>query len=175
LADSDPVLPTFKAQTPEAGRQPRQGGWAAPRQPPARGRLLRAKAMKFCGRCANTRWVCEAHLIDRVRTAPGSCCCGAPSEPCPVCDRADSDAIPKLPDDFAVDIKNKDWNSTERPRRRWQDRPPAEPWGWGTVSPTGGFDFIPLLTGNWTTQTRPQIPPCGAEIRMNHLPLSAHR
>ncbi len=60
--------------------------------------------MKYCPRCDDTRFVCEAHpdrpWIDSAR----GCTCGAPGEPCPLCNQADMDAMPALPDDFVVDV-----------------------------------------------------------------------
>jgi hypothetical protein len=37
-----------------------------------------------------------------------ACCCGAPGEPCPVCNRADGDTVPELPDGFVIDTKTDD-------------------------------------------------------------------
>ena len=60
-------------------------------------------AMKFCPRCANERWVCEAHT-DRPWDGEHGCPCGAPGSPCPLCNRADAETVPDMPDDFAVEI-----------------------------------------------------------------------
>jgi hypothetical protein len=64
--------------------------------------------MKFCARCDNYRWVCEAHP-DRPWDGAYACGCGAPGEPCPVCNRADADTVPELPKGFRVDIDDKGW------------------------------------------------------------------
>jgi hypothetical protein len=65
--------------------------------------------MSFCARCADTRWVCEAHPDRPWEDSPRSCCCGAPGEPCPVCNnRIDEDSEPELSEDFIVNIKRED-------------------------------------------------------------------
>src|ERR1700756_4011813 len=67
--------------------------------------------MRFCPSCDNCRWGCEAHR-DRQWDGAHACGWGAPSEPCPLCNRADEDTVPELPDGFVVDIKNADWGLT---------------------------------------------------------------
>jgi hypothetical protein len=64
--------------------------------------------MRFCARCDNCRFVCEAHP-EKPWDGPRTCGCGAPGEPCPVRNnRSDEDTEPELPDDFSVDIKRED-------------------------------------------------------------------
>jgi hypothetical protein len=41
--------------------------------------------MKFCLRCHDTRFVCEAHPLRPWIDSPAGCRCGAPGDPCPVC------------------------------------------------------------------------------------------
>jgi hypothetical protein len=62
--------------------------------------------MQFCDRCANCRWVCEAHP-NRPWDGEHACGCGAPGEPCPECNRADG--APDLPKGFRVDVDEKSW------------------------------------------------------------------
>jgi len=38
------------------------------------------------------------------------CTCGAPGEPCPVCNRPDDETAPKMPEGFVLDTKNEDWD-----------------------------------------------------------------
>jgi hypothetical protein len=64
--------------------------------------------MMTCWRCDGCRWVCEAHP-ERPWEGPLACGCGAPGEPCPICNRPDGDTAPKLPDGFVVDTKSEDW------------------------------------------------------------------
>jgi hypothetical protein len=45
--------------------------------------------MRFCARCDNCRW-----------DSPRACDCGAPGEPCPVC----NSAAGELPEGFIVDV-----------------------------------------------------------------------
>jgi hypothetical protein len=67
------------------------------------------KVMRFCARCDNCRWVCQAHP-EGPWEGPRACGCVAPGEPCPVCNRVDDDTLPELPEGFIVDIKAKDWD-----------------------------------------------------------------
>jgi hypothetical protein len=60
--------------------------------------------MRFCARRDNCHWIREAHR-DRPWDGPHACGCGAPCEPCPVCNRMDG--IPNLPEGFRVDMDNK--------------------------------------------------------------------
>lgn len=63
--------------------------------------------MKFCARCDNIRWVCEAHP-DRPIFGHRACPCGAPGEPCPVCNRTElgnADDVPEMPDGYIVDAE----------------------------------------------------------------------
>jgi hypothetical protein len=41
--------------------------------------------------------------------SPRSCCCGAPGEPCPVCNRVEDDEVPEIPEGLRVDIDQKGW------------------------------------------------------------------
>jgi hypothetical protein len=59
--------------------------------------------MKFCARCDNSRWVCEA-LPDRPWLGPRECGCGAPGVPCPACNHADEDHGPQMPEGFEPDV-----------------------------------------------------------------------
>lgn len=62
--------------------------------------------MSFCLRCDNTGWVCEAHPERPWKDSPGGCHCGAPGNPCPVCNRADdADTAPDLPPGFVVETE----------------------------------------------------------------------
>jgi hypothetical protein len=63
---------------------------------------MTSKPVRFCARCDNCRWVCEAHQIGQ---GPRACGCGAPGDPCPVCNRVDTGTEPELPEDFVVDIR----------------------------------------------------------------------
>lgn len=63
--------------------------------------------MKFCLQCANTRWVCEAHQAMPWEGQYG-CGCGAPGEPCPICNKPDDGEVPKMPDGFVTDVK-REW------------------------------------------------------------------
>jgi hypothetical protein len=58
--------------------------------------------MIFCARCANERWVCEAHP-DRPWDGEHGCPCGAPGSPCPVCNKADAVTVPEMPDGFVAE------------------------------------------------------------------------
>jgi hypothetical protein len=60
-----------------------------------------------CPRCYDTRWVCEAHPERPWEGGPRACGCGAPGEPCPICNRPEGDTAPALPEGFVVDTK--DW------------------------------------------------------------------
>jgi hypothetical protein len=63
--------------------------------------------MRFCARCDNCRWVCENHP-DQPWEGPRACGCGAPGDPCPVCNsRIDEDTEPELPEDFEVEKRRK--------------------------------------------------------------------
>jgi hypothetical protein len=64
--------------------------------------------MKWCARCHNMRWVCEAHP-DLPWEGDFGCKCGAPGEPCPICNRADDETTPELPEGFKID-KKIDWS-----------------------------------------------------------------
>ncbi|MGJ4888978.1 hypothetical protein ACQR1Y_12330 [Bradyrhizobium sp. HKCCYLRH3099] len=44
--------------------------------------------MKFCLRCDDTGFVCEAHPALPWIDSPRGCRCGAPGDPCPICQRA---------------------------------------------------------------------------------------
>jgi len=59
--------------------------------------------MSYCARCDNTRWVCEAHPDRPWVDSPRGCQCGAPGDPCPVCNKTDEDTEPELPEGFVVD------------------------------------------------------------------------
>jgi len=59
--------------------------------------------MKVCLVCDNTRWVCEEHPDRPWEVSPRACGCGGAGMPCPMCNRADADTIPALPDGFEVD------------------------------------------------------------------------
>jgi hypothetical protein len=60
--------------------------------------------MRFCARCDDCRWVCEAHP-DRSWLGPRACDCGAAGEPCPVCNASEP---PQLPAGFKLDV-DKGW------------------------------------------------------------------
>lgn len=60
--------------------------------------------MKFCLRCVGTRWVCEAHPVMPWEGAHG-CSCGAPGEPCPVCNRTAQGDAPAMPDGFKAETR----------------------------------------------------------------------
>ena len=66
--------------------------------------------MRFCARCANARWVCEAHPEPPWGNVQGACCCGAPGEPCPVRNRADGDTVTEMQDGLVIGVKNEDWD-----------------------------------------------------------------
>ncbi len=53
-------------------------------QPPPEAR------MRYCPRCDNCRWVCEAHP-DKPWEGPRACGCGAPGDPRPVCNWIDTE------------------------------------------------------------------------------------
>ncbi|WP_316172162.1 MULTISPECIES: hypothetical protein [unclassified Bradyrhizobium] len=59
--------------------------------------------LERCPRCDGTRWICEAHPDLPWEDSPRGCRCGAPGDPCPVCNRADADTPPELPSGFEVD------------------------------------------------------------------------
>ena len=63
---------------------------------------------RTCPRCNGCRWVCEAHP-DRPWEGEHACCCGAPGEPCPVCNRVEGDEVPEMPEGFRVDVDEKGW------------------------------------------------------------------
>jgi hypothetical protein len=58
--------------------------------------------MKFCARCDNCRWVCEDHR-DRPWEGPRACTCGGAGAQCPVCNPADEDNPPAMPEGFVAD------------------------------------------------------------------------
>ena len=63
--------------------------------------------MRFCARCDNCRFVCGPILtsLGMVR----ACGCGAPGDPCPVCNnRIYENNELELSEDFIVDIKRED-------------------------------------------------------------------
>jgi hypothetical protein len=76
--------------------------------PPARGRFDE-DCTSFCAHCADTRWVCEAHPDRPWEDSPRSCYCGAPGEPCPICNVPEDGATPVLPEGFRVDMDDKGW------------------------------------------------------------------
>ncbi len=59
--------------------------------------------MRFCVRCDNTRWVCEGHT-GRPWLGERACDCGAPGNPCPICNHCDEDDVPAMPDGFVADF-----------------------------------------------------------------------
>jgi hypothetical protein len=65
--------------------------------------------VRACARCDGCRWVCEAHP-ERPWEGQTACGCGAPGEPCPVCNRSDADNVPEMPEGFVVDVKREDWD-----------------------------------------------------------------
>jgi hypothetical protein len=62
-------------------------------------------AMKWCARCDNCRWVCEAHP-DQPWLGARACTCGAAGAPCPVCNQSDESAAPDLPEGFQADVES---------------------------------------------------------------------
>jgi hypothetical protein len=68
--------------------------------------------MRFCARCDNSRWVCEAHP-DRPWLGGRACDCGAPGDPCPICNHADADNPPAMPDGFVADMPPEEGNLTD--------------------------------------------------------------
>jgi hypothetical protein len=58
--------------------------------------------MKFCPRCNNCRWICEAHP-GRPWLGDRACNCGAPGNPCPACNHAEEDNPPAMPPGFIPD------------------------------------------------------------------------
>lgn len=64
--------------------------------------------MKFCLRCADTRWVCEAHPERPWMGSAYACGCGAPGEPCPECNRTENGNAPEMPDGFVIDTTRAD-------------------------------------------------------------------
>jgi hypothetical protein len=52
---------------------------------------------KFCLRCYDARWVCEAHPDMPWVNSPRGRKCGAPGDPCPSCNRAEPGSLPALP------------------------------------------------------------------------------
>ena len=58
--------------------------------------------MRHCPRCADERWVCEAHT-DRPWGGAHGCPCGAAGKPCPICNKVEAGAVPDMPDGFVVD------------------------------------------------------------------------
>jgi hypothetical protein len=69
--------------------------------------------MRLCPRCNGCRWVCERQ-VDLPWEGELACGCGAPGEPCPVCNnRIDEDTEPDLLEDFEVENRRKvrdcDW------------------------------------------------------------------
>jgi hypothetical protein len=59
--------------------------------------------MKYCFQCDNTRWVCETHSHLPWQDSPRGCKCGAPGDPCPICNKSDAETLPARPDGFVVD------------------------------------------------------------------------
>jgi hypothetical protein len=64
--------------------------------------------MKWCARCENCRWVCEAHS-DRPWLGAHACGCGAAGAPCPICNATDELTTPNMPEGFQADVVNKNW------------------------------------------------------------------
>jgi hypothetical protein len=63
--------------------------------------------MKICARCKGSRWVCERHP-ERPWDGQHACGCGAPGEPCPVCNRVEGQR-PEMPEGFRVDMDKDGW------------------------------------------------------------------
>ncbi|WP_316172386.1 hypothetical protein [Bradyrhizobium sp. SZCCHNRI2049] len=59
--------------------------------------------MRFCLRCDDTGFVCEAHPTLPWMDGPRGCRCGAPGDPCPVCARALVEAEPPAIDPADLD------------------------------------------------------------------------
>ncbi|WP_315804015.1 hypothetical protein [Bradyrhizobium sp. SZCCHNS3002] len=59
--------------------------------------------MKICLRCAGARFVCEAHPDRPWTTGAGGCRCGAPGDPCPLCNGTLRDAEPPAIDPAEMD------------------------------------------------------------------------
>jgi hypothetical protein len=64
--------------------------------------------MQSCTHCGGCRWVCEAHP-ERPWDGPHACGCGAPGEPCPICNVPEGGAAPEMPEGFRVDLDDKGW------------------------------------------------------------------
>jgi hypothetical protein len=59
--------------------------------------------MKFCLRCDNTGWLCEAHPNLPWIDSPRGCRCGAPGDPCP-CNSCSIDEPPTMGPGFEADV-----------------------------------------------------------------------
>ncbi|MGC2779994.1 MAG: hypothetical protein WA418_30580 [Bradyrhizobium sp.] len=60
--------------------------------------------LSFCLRCDGTGWVCESHPDRPWEGSARACACGAPGEPCPVCNCADEETVPRLPEGLEADV-----------------------------------------------------------------------
>lgn len=64
--------------------------------------------MKWCGRCDNSRWVCENHP-DKPWLGEYACGCGDAGEPCPICNHQGEDTLQELPEGFeAIKLLDED-------------------------------------------------------------------
>jgi hypothetical protein len=62
--------------------------------------------VQACSRCDDCRWVCENHM-DRPWLGERACGCGSAAAPCPICNAADVNTVPKMPDGFQADAVKK--------------------------------------------------------------------
>jgi hypothetical protein len=62
--------------------------------------------MKTYARCDDCCWVCENHT-DRPWLGERACGCGGAGAPCPICNVADVNTVPEMPDGFQADALNK--------------------------------------------------------------------
>jgi hypothetical protein len=61
--------------------------------------------MHYCGRCDNTRWICETH-VGVPFLGKWACGCGAAGAPCPDCNKLDPANpvdVPTMPRGFKSD------------------------------------------------------------------------
>ncbi|MGJ4893804.1 hypothetical protein ACQR10_04710 [Bradyrhizobium sp. HKCCYLRH2060] len=74
--------------------------------------------MRFCLRCDDTGFVCEAHPSLPWSDSPRGCRCGAPGDPCPICNGALREAEPPAINPAEMDDAEQELIALRARRRR---------------------------------------------------------